>query len=349
MEKKLVLAELDYIFNLVKGNFDVAALARHLTAAGQWNKFVKDKAKSFGIKVPNDFNPEKTVKQLVRQKTNKFEDEQEQVEDWVMAYLFLPEALDKLDVDEDTGASYWKSRNITDVFESFNKKKDESPEKEHNFGGWVNSAAKGAISKYIREEDKRNEPFISENSEELAKTMQKVPQKDKAKHSPKEEGATLPFGLNPGDIDKIESIGDFRDNVRLKELTQNAKKYVNENAPKEVAKLFNLRLEDEFMPFKEIGEKLKKDKATISNYLKQLAGVLLDFAAKEDNADLTRLIEKMISKTKAIPKDKKAASVARLSYVVAKLESIFTEVPKKDASKIASITEYIHTLCNKIP
>jgi len=205
MEKKVVLAELNYIFNLIKGSFNPVALAKSLTAAGQWDKFVKDKAKSYGIKVLNDLKVEQLVRTKVKQKTNKFESESELVEDWIMAYLFLPEALDKLDVDEDTGDSFWKSRGITDVFESFNNIKEKHPDQDHSFGGWINKSVSNALSKYLKEEQRREDPFISENADSLVKNrMKNMPQKDKIK-TPAEGEEDLPFGLNPGDMIKYRA------------------------------------------------------------------------------------------------------------------------------------------------
>jgi len=53
-------------------------------------------------------------------------------------------------------------------------------------------------------------------------------------------------------------------------------------------------------------------------------------------------------KEKGKEEDKKAAALKVFAGVMSDLESLFNEVPKKDAQKIASITKYIHTLCTKL-
>jgi len=356
MDKKIVIAELDYIFNLVKGSFDVKALAKYLTASGQWNKFIYDKAKSYGINVDDNrkvekkedyvkFDFEKEVKKQVRSITDKNEGDGELVEDWVMAYMFLPEALDKLSQDEETGEYHWKGTGITGLIDRFQQQQERGKDREHSFVGLFKRELPNVIKKYLRIENKENGIFVNDNADKITKNYM---QKDIKKQPARDKDDDSKEDLSHIDLDQIADIGDFRDNHQLKELTDNAQKYVNKHAPEDVAKVFNLRLEDEYMPFEEIAEKLKKDKSTISKYLNQLAKILLDFAHKEDNAELYKLIEKMIEKTKEIPKDKKAASIARLSYVITKLERAFTEAPNKDAVKIASITKYINTLCDKI-
>jgi len=350
MKKKTVLAELDYIFNIIKSSFHPQALAKYLTAKGQWDKFVKDKAKSFGIKVPGDFKIENVVRKLVNQQTNKFEDESDLVQDWVMAYLFLPEALDALDVDEETGKEYWKSRGITDVFTTFDKVRREHPDKEHNFAGFVSTSIPRVIKMYIREEKKREEPFLDESADSAVsqRMRKKIPHGERLKHEVQKDegGETIPFGVQPGDIDKIQNIGDFRDDVIFKELTNNAVKYVKEHASENASKVFELRLNEE-INLDMIAKKLSRSKQVITDYLHELEQVLLSFADKYKNADLTRLIQRMIEKTKGTSKVKKS-SLTKLAEIVNELESIFPEVPKKDAQKIASITQYIRILSDRI-
>jgi len=358
MEKKLVLAELDYIFNIVKGSFNPQALAKYLTAAGAWNKFIKDKAKSFGIKLDPKYNIENAVRSQVKKKINDFDSERELVEDWVLAYLFLPEALQEFDYTDEEGKPHYKwrkDRKITNVFESFLKKEQENKGEDGNFAGWVNSAITGTINKYLAFEKKDKAPFITDEDEggiqQKMNQEKKIKQKEymqKHKQVEEKDDKGEIYGIEPGNMDKIQGIGDFRDNILFKELRSAVKKYVKEQASPEANMVMRLRLLDEHMPFDEIAEKMKKSKGAVNGYLQELAKVLLDFAHKEDNAELTSLLKRMSEKIKSPPKDAKAASVSRLASIVNELESVFNDVPKKDATKIASITQYINVLCEKL-
>jgi hypothetical protein len=356
MDKKIVIAELDYIFNLVKGNFNPQALAKYLTAAGGWNKFMKDKAKSYGIKLDPKFNIEVAVRSQVGKKINDFESEKELVEEWVLAYLLLPEALQDFDYTDEDGKPHWKwkQRSIESIFDSFSRVVKENPEND-NFAGWATSAITGTINKYLAFEKKDDAPFITEENDsgvknkmdkELGRSEKEYTQRHKQVEEKNDHGES--YGIAPGDMDKIQSLGDFRDGALFKELRSAVKKYVKEHASANANMVLRLRLLDEHMPVEEIAEKIKKDRTTILSYLKELEKVILDFARKEDNAELVGLLERLSKRIKSPPKDKKESSVQRLASIVDALEKIFPTVPEQDAVKIASITQYINVLCSKI-
>lgn len=358
MEKKVVLAELDYIFNVVKGSFNPVALAKYLTAAGAWNKYVRDKAKSYGIVMDPKYNIENAVRGQVKKKINDFESEQELIEDWVMAYLFLPEALQEFDYTDEDGKDQYKWRKnkpITSVFESFVKKDAENPDKESNFAGWVNSAITGTINKYIKLEKRNNAPFVTEENDsgvkqKMDKELAVKPKQHMQEHKQVEEKDDKGevYGITPGDMDKIQSIGDFRDNVLYKELRSAVKTYVKEKASPEANKVMKLKLINPDMKNKEIAEKLKKTEGTISGYLQELAKVIMDFAYKSDNVDLAYWLKTLTTYFKEENSPKKSSSIDRIASIFDELESLFNKVPTKDAKKIASITQYINVLCDKL-
>jgi len=313
MEKKVVLAELDYIFNIVKGSFYPQALAKYLTAAGAWNKYVAEKAKSYGINLDPSYNVETAVKNKVKQKIDNFESERELVEDWVMAYLFLPEALQEFDSDDET-YKWRKNKKITSIFESFLKKEEERTEdqKDSNFAGWVDKAISGTINKYLKQEERSNAPFLTEENESgvkqvMDKDLKEKPLRDREmkvkrkeymeKHKVdevKDDKGEI-FGITPGDMDKIQGISDFRDNIMYEDLKKAIVSYVKTNAKPEVYKVMQLKLADPDLSFEDIAEKMKKNsKGTIAVYFEDLAKVIMQFARdKGENTDLEHWLKKL--------------------------------------------------------
>jgi len=301
MEKRVVLAELDYIFNVVKGSFNPRALARYLTAAGQWNKFIKDKAKSYGINVDPKEDFEKDVKNTIKKHVNKFDSELDLIQDWVMAYMFLPEALDQFDYTDEDGKDVWKSRGIRTFFEKFLDAGEKNKDKdvEQHFGKYVSKGIGSIVKNYIREERKHEDPFIESENEnaierEMNKEKKKVP-KHKIKNVPpdqlhqtdhlKDKGGEI-FGIAPGDMDRIQSIRDFRDDARYDELRKAMTSYVKKHGSPIVYKIMKLKIDDPDLKNKEIGDMVNKSEGMMSNYFKELGQVIMSFAKESENEDL---------------------------------------------------------------
>ena len=151
MDKRVIVAELRDIFNLLNACFDVKAVVNLISRHKIWNKAIQQIASKAEIDLPTDFKPEGIVYNNL--KSHKIgEDVKEYIVDWVFTYLFYPKALDK--------------PNVTPVIDTFKNLMSKNPNREHNFAGFLADAIPNVIKMYFRENYGDREPIIKEKSDD---------------------------------------------------------------------------------------------------------------------------------------------------------------------------------------
>ena len=325
MDKKSVVEELNYIFNVIKSSFDPIAFVRYLTATTKWNEYIHGMAKSHGLVLKKDLNIDKLIESAVQK---RFADQlaPDQIEDlavWIKVKIFYPKAEEKVEMED--GVKLDKGRNRKDVFEVLEKEK--SPEAkdlaglEGQFVNLIKSMTNNLIGNYLDEKKRLKEQLG-----------------DQALISDIDED-----GIE-NDLDRLPSVIDEVENMTYKDLVEKAGKFIKDNGKEIEKKVFDLRMKD--LTLEEIGEKLKLDKSRLSGVLKDIRKVLHLFAAKNDLDELREKIENLMERFKDIKEKKSSEEV--LESVVASLESLFVEKKKEVNPKIAKITEYLDELSFRI-
>lgn len=319
MDRKTVVAELDYIFHLIKGNFNPTALVKYLTATGKWDSHIKDMAKSHGLKLKSGLNIDKLIESMV-QTSFKGELAPDQIEDistWIKIKLFYPRAIDN--VDEAEGVDLPK-QSLKDIFTYMKEKEGDLAGNEGKFVNLIKSMTRGHINNYKAKQKSEGEQVLIKDIDE---------------------------GGLENDLDNLPSKVDEVEEMQYKDLLGDVTKYVEKNAKDVEKKIFKLRIKHDLNQ-EEIGEKLKLKQPTVAGYFKSLRTLIHKYSMSVDNTELQSRVEKMMDRFKDKDESKKSSAEETLERVVARLESLFIKNPKKDEAKIASITKYISTLCEKI-
>jgi len=322
MDRKIVVAELNYIFNVIKSNFDPVAFAKYLTANVKWDSYIKDVAKTHGLKLKPALNIDKLIESAVQTSfgSDLAADRIEDISTWVKIKIFYPRAEDR--VKEEEGVDLSKgTRELQDIFQYMKRTEDKLDGLEGKFVNLIKTMTQNHIRNY----------------KQLLK---------------KEEGQVLIKDIDEdgleNDIEQLPGTVDIVEEVQYKDLVEKATAYMKSNADDLENKVFLLRLKKDLNTV-EIGEKLKKDKSTISRTLTAIRELLHSFSMKEDLGKLQEGLEKMMERFKSDnAEEKKSSAVETLNSVVARLESLFITPPKKNNEKIANITKYINALCKKI-
>ncbi len=224
---------------------------------GHWNTFIKQKARSMDINLPQGFNPEAYCNKAIKSKLNKPDTESELALEWVMGFLFL-------------SGSVSQEKDLFQVFEKLRKK---NPDRDHNFAGLFANAIGNSIKKYHRFEGKRLEDRWDESDAD--RIEQKVRNIDiKFKHEDNIDLKTkqqIPFSLSVSDIEKIHSLDDIVSEVAYVDLKKDLLKYVKEHdksSNKFPTQVLKHLYEDEYSQ-KELAEMLETTPKTISLTINQ--------------------------------------------------------------------------------
>jgi len=314
MDKKLVLAELDYILNMVKGSFDVTALVRYLTATGKWDKHIKDMAKTYGLKIKSGLNIDKLIESTV-QSSFRGELAPDQIEDistWIKIKLFYPKALSRVDEEDLPEGTDPKKDIFTYMLKSNEVGTLEGME--GKFVSLIKSMTKNNIRNYKKVQKNKGEQVLIKDVDE--------------------------DGLE-NDLDKLV---DDVEKDQYTELLNDVSTYIEKHGEEEEKKVYKLRIEHDLSQ-KEIADKMKVSDSVISNHFKSIRRLLHKYAMLSDNVALKTKIEERMNRFKEDKSEKKSNKTEQtLEAVVSKLESLIQ--PKED--KLAKIASYINKLSSRI-
>jgi len=319
MDKKAVVAELNYIFNVIKSNFDPVAFTRYLTATAKWDTYIKDIAKSHGLKLKPGLNIDKLIESAVQKEFGEdlANDQIEDISTWIKIKIFYPKAEERVKEEEGVDLSKGK-RTLKDIFQYMKEKEEKLEGHEGAFVNLIKTMTKNHMNNYRRTQQKDEDQVLIKDVDE---------------------------GGLENDLDRLPGTVDIVEEVQYKDLADKATKYIKQNGSDIENKVFLLRLKKD-LDSVEISEKLKKSTGEISKIFTNIRDLLHKFSMKEDLGELQGRIEKMIERFKSDAK--KSSAEETLEGVVARLESLFVTPVKKADVKIASITKYINTLCDKI-
>jgi len=319
MNRKSVVAELDYIFNVIKSSFDPVSFARYLTATAKWDSYIKDTARSHGLKLKPGLNVDKLIESAVQKELGDdlAADQIEDVSTWVKIKIFYPRAEDRVKEEEGVDLSKGK-RVLKDIFQYMKEDGEKLEGKEGQFVNLVKTMTKNHLNNYRRTQQKEEDRVLIKDVDE---------------------------GGLENDLDRLPGAVDIVEEVQYKDLADKATKYVKQNGSDDQNKVFLLRLKKD-LDQKEIAEKLKLGEPMISRIFDDIRELLHSFSMKEDLGKLQEGLEKMMERFKSVKK--KSSAEETLESVVARLESLFAAPVKKNSKKIANITKYIDALCEKI-
>jgi len=332
MDKRVVVAELRNIFNLLNACFDTKALLSLISKKKReerhrlWNRAIKQVAKEAGIDVPVDFKPEEAAYRLLKNK-NIGSDQKDEVVDWIFAYMFYPKSLDK--------------ENVQTLIERFEGMKEKNPTGEHNFAGFLVSEIPNTIRMYFRERSNLGEGGAEESKgkKEIpsAKEVKELAIKDMT-HSP--EKIDQGVGLMPSGymnklekhLQKLHGVKDLAEDAAFKQLKDVISKWFKDHANALENKVMSMLLDIPDSDIKSIATALNKSSKAISNVIhKDIRKHFVELARelKEETGD-NYLYEKL--KDLNLPE----------------LKEDYYYKSKSSEERIASIIEYIKILEDKI-
>ena len=161
MDKKAVVEELNYIFNVIKSSFDPVAFVRYLKATNKSNEYLRGMAKSHGLEIKKDLNIDKLIDSKVQ---SRFNDElaPDQIEDlatWIKIKIFYPKAEKKVEMED--GVELSKSREREDIFKILEKEKDPEAKNlaglEGKFVNLIKTMTSNLIGNYVQEKKRLHE------------------------------------------------------------------------------------------------------------------------------------------------------------------------------------------------
>ena len=277
---------------------------------GHWNSFIKQKARSLDVDLPSGFNPEKYMYKAVGSKLNKAPVEKEEAAEWCLAYLFIPKAIE-------SGAE--------DLFEKFERKRESTPERQHNFAGFFSSYVPNAIKQYQRFENKRLEDRWDEDDmDQLEHKVRDL--ENKYKHEVTTDPKTMqqiPFGLSGNDIEKLHSLTDLVEDITFKSLKKDLLKYIkdNDNTSNQFAhKILKLKYLDPDYSGKELADLLKTTPKTISTITnKNLKKLVAEYAAQLKKKYNDPTLYRTMLNLKLVPEGVTARRMAAIANYINKL------------------------------
>jgi len=325
MEKRVVLAELEYILNMVRGSFDVRALAKYLTARSIWTEHVKSQAKMLcdvNLSLKGEDDIDKMVDSAMPISIG--EREREILAEDTKIRLFLPlkesqtsvfEAFNKDTEKKEKGGE--KVKNREGAFMSFLKKRipmemgkekrdtsKEMPKVEEDLD---EKAIKLKMKeeadktyKLVKHKDeeykKKDEKKREEDKEKLEKKKEDIKQRKEKRDDPEEDKKKreryephMDVRQSPGT--QLEEVADPRqtnpeEDYAYEELKADVVKYVDKNAGGLAVRLLKNRLEDESLTLEKLGDKVNKSKGEVSKSLKNLRSVIREYAEQAKNTEL---------------------------------------------------------------
>lgn len=386
MDKRLIVAELKNIFELVTACFDKKALFKLLCKKikekiKRWKVFLENEvSKKYKgiIDLPKDFDPEKMAEKALRRRGVTEPMKLDDAVDYVMLYLLIPQTIDK---------------NRKTILQNFENAVSKKPGEKHNFEGYFTNGLNNAIKQWFIEnketdklesdydslkqkvevlkkeisevkDDKRKEYLKKEleKKEKELKTLEKEltdledpTTRDIHKHSPKEE-TKYPGDLNPDMIADIQDARVFLEDVKYEDLRDDFAEYVKKNADELTKKIiiYLLNEENPSVTVEEISKALSIPEDKIYKNKKDRKSITTNYALKlkKETGDDTLYDIMKNPHWDLVPHEKlKEGSIE--NTVISEIEDVFKTLTsslkeEKKVIKHTSVIEYIKKLCEKI-
>lgn len=270
LDKKHITAELQSIFKLINACFDVTALFKLISKSMGFDKAIhqiieKDypELKPYVTRDNKKMVFEDVARNISKKITHAPEAELEEITDWVLLYLFFPEALPKKKGVEEY-------RDKPSILETFSKNLKNKPGVDHNFYGFYTVSLPNAVKAWIA----LHKYKIEEEKEEKNLTVK-----------PQE----LPGFQEEELADISDFIEEFINNKTFKKYEEDLKNYVDKQGTDLQKKYIKIKFKNPDISDEKISQILKRPDHVIRDAKKGLISIIGQFAKNlkdEGNSDL---------------------------------------------------------------
>lgn len=277
MDKKLVIAELSYIFNLIKSGYDDASFGRYLIASGKIDQAIKEHCRSYGLVIKKGLNFDKLIDSKVSSFFHGELDENDPkfkgVSSWLKLKIFFPKTVSD-NVEYGEGIQLDNTYEAKSVFELLERNKEPGAKDLEGLEGrmvtLVGSMAEKLLLNYKKKQKEKGDRFV------IIKNVD-------------EDGAV-------NDLDTVSSDRDEQEEMDYKELESIVTKYVEKHGSDLEKKVYKLSLDG--YERKEIFEKLKISESRLFGVLKEIRKLIHSCSVKYKLESLKSHLEKLNDKFK---------------------------------------------------